>query len=162
MALQTSVSEHRTQRDHLAKNLLSEVGRLSELLRHLDERDRDCIVALVAATQLFTVYERSDNRPDVQLTKQFESAIATLAPVAARRIAVSSLTGACLTESLGYAKAMAGCLKDKNKTQDQCERDSAPQAAAEIICVMKALDEMIKHIREIVPGPVPGPQPMPI
>ena len=161
MALQTSVSEHRKQRDDLAKNLLGEVSRLSESLRHLDQRDRDCIVALVAATQLFTAYERSDNRPDVQLGKQFESAIATLAPIAARRIAVSSLTRACLTEGIGYAGAMAGCLKDKNKTHDQCEQESATEAAAEITCVMKALDELIKHIREIVPGPVPGPQPMP-
>lgn len=161
MASHLSLAEHRAQRDKIVKGLLSQVNALTKSLHHLADPDRERIVALIAAAQMLTVYERSENRPDTKLARQFEGAVTALSPNIAERLGVGLFSRACLGESVGYATAMARCLSDSRKNQEQCERESAPQAGAEIACVMKALDGLIKSIRPIIPGPIPGPQPKP-
>jgi hypothetical protein len=158
-----SLAEHRMQRDKVVETLLSQVDGLTRLLHDLSGTQRGAVVALVGAAQAMTAYERSENNPSPHLIKRFASAMMGLSPNIAATVGAGGFPRACLTESIAYASSMARCLGDKKtkKTQAQCEIESAPEGAAEIFCMIKALEALIKSIRPIIPGPIPGPGPGP-
>jgi hypothetical protein len=67
-----AVQELRFDRDMLATRFLDEVERLIAPLRGLDDHQRTCVVALAAAAQLMTVYDRSQTRPSAAVGDRFD------------------------------------------------------------------------------------------
>lgn len=154
---QTAVKESRANRDQAVRELLKEVAPLTKALSGLDQNQRAAIVGLVAATKAVSSYQRSHNHPSQELIRRFDGLVEGLAPPAAKALGISGLGRGCLDESIAYAGSMSRCLKE-GKTADECERQSAPEAAGEIACMMKQLEALMKQLRVIGRGPFPGPR----
>ena len=138
--------EQRFDRDMLATRLLDEVQRLLEPLRTLDDHHRVSVVALIAAAQLMTIYERTANRAHSPIGERFDRLVASVHVEGSRLTA--GLRKACLPESVAYAAALGFSRRD-GKREDQCQRDAASQAAAEMQCVMMQLEAMLGALNRL-------------
>jgi hypothetical protein len=141
-----ATQETRFDRDMLATRLLDEVERFMEPLRGLDEHQRLSIVAVVAAAQLMTVYERTSGRPFAPIGERFDQMVTALHSEGGRLNA--GLRKACLPESMAYATALALCLRERGRPYDR-ERQNAAQAAAEMQCIMMQLEAMLGAMQQL-------------
>jgi hypothetical protein len=126
-----AVQELRFDRDMLATRFLDEVERLIAPLRGLDEHQRTSIVALAAAAQLITVYERSQTRPSAPVCDRFDRLVAAIHEDGSRL-------------SAGLRKACVGTASE----------------AEELDCVMMQLEAMhgaLQRVRMPFPRTSPGP-----
>jgi hypothetical protein len=149
MVVVDTTPETRFDRDMLAMRLLDEVQRLMEPLRDLDEHQRLAIVAVVAAAQLMTVYERTVSAPIAPIGERFDGFVGTLHTEGGRLMA--GLRKACLPESIAYATALALCHRERRRAEE-CERLTAAPAAVEMDCIMTQLEAMIGAMQRLSVG----------
>ena len=121
------VRELRFDRDMLATRFLDEVERLSAPLRGLADHQRVAVVAMIAAAQLMTVYDRSKTRPSTPVGARFDSLVDDIHE-----------GGSMLTNGLRKA-----CSGDTDE-------------AEELQCVMMQLEAMVGALRRLR-LPVPRP-----
>lgn len=148
------------RRDVAIESLVSGGRELIQRLEGLAREEKDIVVALMAVSHFVGVYARSRARPNPKIVTDFYHNVGALSPEISRRLDLRSIVLACLDQSIAYATAMAKCLEDESKTEDECERENWPEAAAEIACVMKELEELKRAISEGIrvrfpPGPPP-------
>ena len=60
----------------------------------------------------------------------------------------------CMDESISYASAMASCL-DEGKSEDECDRENAESASAEVTCWMRELANSRHWLLELLRFPLP-------
>lgn len=163
MKSKASVRQTFEDRDAAVRSLLSVTADMVKRLHSLRDDDKQAVVAVVALSQFVAAYARSRARPDETIVSGFYEAIGALSPDISGRLDFRRIAFACRDESIAYASAMAKCLKDGNKTEDQCEVESASQAASEVLCMMRQL-EALKGIFGRIFGTKfpPGPQPRPV
>jgi hypothetical protein len=137
------LDETRVHRDLFARVLLSEVERIAEPLRELDERQRAAIIVLVGAAQLVTAYERSLHHPDGDIGRDFDAILSRLHAAGARLL--GGLRPAGLADSVAYAWTLARCAQQDEDTGNRAAR----AAAAEIVCAMSHLDGFMEAVRRL-------------
>ena len=150
-------------RDAAVRSLLSITADMVKRLQSLPDDDKQAVVATVALSQIVAAYAHSRTRPDETIVAGFYEAFGALSPGISGRIDSRSIVFACLDESIAYASAMARCLEDDNKSEVQCDKESASAASAELLCMMgqiEALKGVLGNIFEFKFPP--GPQPRPI
>lgn len=62
----------------------------------------------------------------------------------------------CMDESISYASGMARCLNE-GKSEDQCDRENAESASAEVACWMREMENYRNWIVELLRLPLPSP-----
>ena len=126
-----AVQELRFDRDMLATRFLDEVERLIAPLRGLDEHQRTSIVALAAAAQLITVYERSQTRPSAPVCDRFD-----------RLVSMIHEDGSRL--SAGLRKACTGTASEAEELDG-------------VMMQLEAMHGALRRIRMPFPCTSPGP-----
>lgn len=150
-------------RDAALRALVSGTQDVIKQLQRLPDKDKQAVVAVLALAQFMGVYASSRARPDPTLVPEFYQSISALSPRIAARFDVRHIASACRDESIAYASAMASCLKDRNKTEDQCEVESASEAAGEVLCMLKQIESLKGVFGSIFRSKFPpGPQPRPV
>lgn len=132
-------------------------------LKSLTEEQKASLAALLTITRVVAQTEVSGlGTPEV--TAQLWSEVERFCPVPK---AVDFKYSNCLDEQIAYASAMKKC-EDEGKSEDECEREAAGEAAAAIACEMRKLEEMRGAIQGIpgrrwpprpFPWPITGPTP---
>jgi len=77
-----------------------------------------------------------------------------------RFIAQPKIVRFCIDESISYASAVAGCV-DEGKCEDECDRENAESASAEVACWIREMVNYRNWIVELLRFPLP-PRPDPI
>ncbi len=146
----------RLQYDSLAQQVARSLAFVGQPLRDLNDEQMASVAALLVMTRVAAQTERLAGGA---LAESFWAEVPEICPPLPQ---VDLQLGDCLDAHIAYASAMARCL-DEGKTEDQCDRETAGEMSATVICEMRKIEEM-KEIIGRIPGRdwPPGPFPWPI
>jgi len=144
--------------DALAKGMVQSVAYIGEPLKGLTDEQQASVAALLVMTRMAT---------------RTEGISATATPLEGFWVEVPGICppmpggldktfGDCFDQEIAYAQSMARCL-DEGKSEAECERESAGDLSAAVICQMGQIEKMkgiIERIqgRKWPPGPFPWPE----
>jgi cell division protein ZapA (FtsZ GTPase activity inhibitor) len=154
-----SFTKAKAEYDALAKQMVQSVAYMGEPLKSLNDEQLAAVAALLVMTRLAAQSEGIEALASADLSEGFWVEVPEICPPMPS--AIQRKLGGCLDEELAYAMSMAGCLAD-GKSEDECERDAAGEAAAAAMCRMRQVEEMRRIIgripgRQWPPGPFPWP-----
>src|SRR5688572_17613435 len=129
-------------RDAALQSLLSAVPGMVKQLKTLNADQKQAVLGIAALSHYAGVYAGSPLRPNATLLSNFYRDVGGISAASAARFRLGNIASACRAESIAYAASMARCLADGNKSERECEVQSAPEAAAEIACMLKQMESL--------------------
>jgi hypothetical protein len=150
-----ALRQSRTQYDSLGGQFRQALKSVGEPLKRLTPEQQASVAALVLMTRVATEQQFARGK----LLQGLWTDIPEFCPPLR---SVSFSRGGCLDAEIAYASAMAKCEAD-GKSEDACEQQAAPEAAAAVSCWMREIQALAGIIHQI-PGRAwpPGPFPWPI
>lgn len=150
-----ALRQSRTQYDSLEGQFRQALKSVGEPLKRLSPEQQASVAALVLMTRVATEQQFARSK----LLQGLWTDVPDFCP-ALRSVSFSR--GGCLDAEIAYASAMAKCEAD-GKSEDECDRQTAPELAATVSCQMRELQALAGIIHGI-PGRAwpPGPFPWPI
>jgi hypothetical protein len=151
-AAQTAQAEF----DALAKQVAQSVAAVGQPLRTLNEDQMASVAALLVMTRAVAQSEQLGSSVLGEAVWGGLTGICPPLPEGDLRL------GSCMDEHIAYASAMARCEED-GKTEQECDRETAGEMQATVMCEMGRIEELRQAIGRI-PGRrwPPGPFPWPI
>lgn len=136
------------------------VARLAAPLARLDEEQKASVAGLLLAARIATLGEASATPVGRALSERFWTEMSKLLPPTPS--SAETVHRSCLEESIAYASAMARC-RSQDRSDDECERRAAPEAAAEMQCKLEQMKKLGGVIGGLPGSPTPpGPFPWPV
>jgi hypothetical protein len=145
--------------DGLANRVVQSVATVGGPLKDLTDEQMASVAALLVMTRVAARSEGIISRVSTSLDG-FWVELPEICPPMPKPIEFK--LGGCLDEEIAYATAMAKC-KDEGKSDDECDKETAAEATAAVLCHMRQLEELggiIGRIpgRQWPPDPFPWPE----
>lgn len=150
-------AQAKAQYDTLAKQMVQSLAYIGEPLKDLTDEQMASVAALLAMTRVAAQSEGLEAVASASLSEGFWVELPEICPPMPEVIQLK--LGGCLGEELAYATAMARC-EDEGKSEDECEREAAPELSAAVMCRMRQIEEM-RGIIGRIPGRRWPPDPFP-
>ncbi len=146
------------QYDSVGGQFLQSLRLIGKPLKGLTEEQHASVAALLLVTRVVTEQQLTQQLAGGTLLESFWTDLPEVCPPLR---SITLTRGGCLDEDIAYVSALARC-HDEGKSEDECEREAAPEAAAAVTCHMRQIEALAGIIRNIQgkrwpPGPFPWP-----
>ncbi len=152
-----SLEKVKAQYDSLAKRMVQSMAYVGEPLKDLTDEQLAAVAALIVMTRVASLNEGIEAIKSTSLSEGFWVELPEICPPMPESIQLE--LGGCLDEELAYAEAMSKC-RDEGKSEEECDRETAGELSAAVMCRMRQIEEM-KRIIEHIPGRWWPPSPFP-
>lgn len=151
------VAMGRNKYDSLTTNLAKSIAFIGKPLKNLNEEQAASLAALLVVTRQAALMEGYPTKTTDKFSGLFWTEIQNICPPL-KKFEIDR--GGCIDEHIAYASAMASCLAEEGKTEEDCERENWPEGAAVTDCIMHEMEKM-KGLIGKIGGRVWPPKPFP-